>query len=515
MPQSLSILLILATLSLQTLAQTPRLLEPQHIPAKENVKLQAIVRNIESESDPESDKKLDNLLKDYITTFKHDKQQAEQIGQELKEVEIQTNLGADADQNLIFSDEDSPFKSPEEVTEQEQQLIDSVKLESSKPAANELERIDAENRRKNADRDVQSESSDESGKSEEALFQSTISEIGDIKQGLEIRSEDELINIDEVQEKKTESTDTAAKAVSEYPAGSESILEQIRRANMPITYKQRRKRGIDIKQLIWGLLGLIREKLVKKFDKYLCGLSICEGSLEKVEARLKKHLSRIMKLAFKCILLPQSMKNIKKLMDFYLTKCVDDEDQESCIKNKMHVIKKILAKSLWTVVAKIWNKSLNKVKATSTKGRMYLPPLGNNFAKKKQMDRTWTLGTSRNPVWWRQFRRNRDIAAQSFWRSHDSHARQYERGNAYYDWYNRRPWKYQMNGWGNRKYSPYSHSMGWMKHQVIAPVVVRKQRVLRNRVKVPIGRNVAVKYSPNIFLGPTFFNKCGGEKKCQ
>jgi hypothetical protein len=503
----LKVFLLLSCISAQKSFLPERILESGVTQLEEN-ELAKIVDLVES--DHTDDGKLDNLINNFLQTEKEN----EQKGKEEKEVEVTQIQNASTSTNEIILDEDSPFMSAEDLTQEEEKLIDSVKLKNSLGTENDLEKVNSNNKQENVDNieeEMKDDESEEEVEDEEKLFEESVEEMGDKSKNLIIRSEDELINIDKT-EKEEKKSDVEVMEV--YSVDQNSILERIKKANMRLNYPKKQAKQIDLKRVILMILKKIKAKLYKKFYDYICTLAISEKSMKKLEERLKAHLNVIIKHAYKCIFLPEAKEKIKKLLDYYLKKCIDCEEQQECLNNSWAKIKKVLYKSLWNIVTEIWNKSVSNPITGEKEHIMVMPALGNNFGKKQIMDDTWALGRNSNPVWWRQFRKNRDMTAQNFWASHESHAREYARNNAYFDWHNRRPWKYQMNGWGRKMYSPFSHSMGWMKHERIGVPAVQKKYILRNVVKMPEDSKGVINYNPNIFVGNSFFNNCNGKQKC-
>lgn len=532
---NLSTLLLLCLLSLSRTTHQSRLLESSPVSPEEKQQLQRIISLAELDEKSESSQEGDlvSLVENFVQKVDEEKRETNEIKKEEGEIEVEKGNG-DSPADDMFTSEDSPFVSSDSVSQDEQNLIDSVLLQSKSLNSDSLDNLEPKQQvsavqatenttetedaqRDSAEMEIvaeessekSEESEDESEVDEEVYLQSADASDNMIDE-IRIPSEDELVNIDESKDAQTNTHKVEPVVAFPTAMASESILEKIKMANMKINYP-RSSKTLNIKKMVKLILAKIKKKYLKIFHDWVCTLSISPGSMKKLEHKMAQHLSHVLKSAYKCLMRPETIKKIRKIMDHLFKECISCPDQQECVSKAKQKIMSILKKSSWNIVKKIWNTSLG---GSVKQHAMVIPALGNNFDKKKLMDATWALGRNPNTVWWRKFGKNRDIAARNFWRSHDSHARAYDASNAYFDWYNRRPWNYQMHGWGNQMYSPFSHSMGWMKHgrvgNFFARPVVYNNYVLRNQINVPEGSQA--KIAPQTFVGNNSFNYCQSNK---
>lgn len=266
------------------------------------------------------------------------------------------------------------------------------------------------------------------------------------------------------------------------------LLSEIKKKKEKV---RRRFRKNVLKRKIWLASSKVYEKMLKSMHRWMVSLDTEQRKREKIESQMVDRLKNNLKSVYIHLVSGSELKKFADKMREKMQECQEKKHFDFC-SARFPEMEESLAESLALVeMTREWNLGVDKdsqihyweeekeeekldnnqnekkqeEQKNESETTMSIPTP--NLNAKNNMDHTWTLGTPNNPVWWRTFQKNKWRAKRNFLKQHQSYTEAYQKLNHAYDWMNRRPWNYQMNGWGRQMYSPYSHSLGWMQHNTI------------------------------------------------
>lgn len=227
-----------------------------------------------------------------------------------------------------------------------------------------------------------------------------------------------------------------------------------------------------LKDIFQNIKNKIRDEIKDSSFSKQMQIEYCNqllAHLQKVILKLRSHL--------------KSKSFLKQLKKNVSNKCSTPECEQ---KNIPQYTKKAACKFFDL----IWNNEIFKTNQLNKLNQFSLPLLGGNFEMKKVMDATFPLNNrqSVNPNWWNRFSNNHDVALDNYLNVSSDYS--HSQPNYYISkkpvespkWYGNRPWNYQMNGWGNKMYSQFSHNLDWIRDpsQRVIPVPIPHAEINNN-----------------------------------
>ena len=455
-----------------------------------------------------------------------------------KKKKIQENVSetkvtkkASTDEVTNLPSEESPFVSPDDISQADKQMISQILLKDPKSENEEDATEDIlENQKSNQEIEMRMNLLNESELSsmkipqikgsfdlmrEEDLkdvdkdkekveeksvmkFEHSADKIGlgileildDLQMGNESKS-----NLDRLEKKKhsiIKKIESLKKTkIAEVKASVAEKIKKIVQKKDDIISKslKHRFRNNVVKRRLWKAVTKVSKRMLKSIHRWMVSLDTEQRKREKIETQMVAKLRENLKTVYKSLVSKPELKNFIQEMELKMKDCGKANNFDFC-SGRFPEIEEALAESKALIeMTREWNLGVEVDKqieihsiesetesenATDTKpGKtMTIPVLGGNITGNDQMNRAWTLGTPVNPIWWRSFQQNKMNTKRNFLNHHQNYGQAYETANRSYDWLNRRPWNYQMNGWGRKMYSPYSHSLGWMRHNTLGNLTV-------------------------------------------
>lgn len=246
-----------------------------------------------------------------------------------------------------------------------------------------------------------------------------------------------------------------------------------------------RFRNNVVKRRLWKAVTKVSKQMLKSIHRWMVSLDTEQRKRETIETQMVGKLRENLKTVYKSLVSKPELKNFIQEMEHKMKDCGKANNFDFC-SGRFPEIEEALAESKALIeMTREWNLGVDIDKhieihtnesendsGTKSNKTMTIPVLGGNITGNHQMNRDWTLGTPVNPIWWRTFQQNKMNTKRNFLKHHQNYGQAYETANRSYDWLNRRPWNYQINGWGRKMYSPYSHSLGWMRHNTLGNLTV-------------------------------------------